>query len=36
MQTAMWITLGYAGYCVVIGAGWYALVSLVRGRWTRG
>ena len=36
MHTAMWAALGCVGYCVVIGGGWYVLVSAVRGRWTRG
>jgi hypothetical protein len=33
---ALWISGGFVAYCAVISLGWYTLVSLVRGRWTRG
>ena len=32
---ALWISGGFVA-CAVISLGWYTLVSLVRGRWTRG
>ena len=33
---ALWSRDGAGAYCAVISLGWYTLVSLVRGRWTRG